>query len=208
MRDKYRNFADLAANERESVDFQVRLRASPGAPAVIAPHGGGIEQGTSELADAVAGTDFSFYAFEGIKNADNGALHITSTRFDEHQGVMLVAASPLVVALHGEDSDDPVVFLGGLDKGLGGRIWACLEKEGFVVKTHDNPNLQGLDKNNICNRSQTRRGVQLELSRGLRTSFFRSLDRGGRQHLTELFHRFVNAVRKGILPEEFDKLSN
>jgi phage replication-related protein YjqB (UPF0714/DUF867 family) len=152
--------------------------------------------------------DFSFYAFEGMKNVGNAALHITSTRFDEPQGVMLVADSPLVIALHGEDSVDPVVFLGGLDKELGGKIWACLEKEGFVLKTHDNPNLQGLDKNNICNRSQTRQGVQLELSRGLRTSFFRSLDRGGLKHLTELFYRFVNGVRKGIFPEEFDKLGD
>jgi phage replication-related protein YjqB (UPF0714/DUF867 family) len=101
-----------------------------------------------------------------------------------------------------------VVFLGGLDKELGARIWACFEKEGFVLKTHDNPNLQGIDKNNIRNRSQTGQGVQLELSRGLRTSFFRSLDRGDRQHLTELFHRFVNGVRKGVFREEFAKLSD
>jgi phage replication-related protein YjqB (UPF0714/DUF867 family) len=51
--------------------------------AVIAPHGGGIEPGTSELATAIAGDDFSLYLFEGLKSAGNGELHITSTNFDE-----------------------------------------------------------------------------------------------------------------------------
>jgi phage replication-related protein YjqB (UPF0714/DUF867 family) len=200
MADKYKNFEELAANEQEGSDFQVRFRARCGTAAVIAPHGGGIEPGTSEVADAIANLDLSFYAFEGIKKAANGILHITSGRFNEPQGVALVAVSPAVVALHGEDSGDPVVFLGGLDQELGARIQVSLQGEGFMVGTHENPNLQGRDKNNICNRGESGRGVQLELSNGLRALFFRTLARNGRQHPTEQFGRFVNAVRRGILP--------
>jgi phage replication-related protein YjqB (UPF0714/DUF867 family) len=200
LADKYKNFEELAADEQEGLDFQVRFRARRGTAAVIAPHGGGIEPGTSELADAIANVDLSFYAFEGIKKAANGILHITSARFDEPQGVALVAASPVVIALHGEDSGDPVVFLGGLDQDLGARIQAYLKGEGFIVGTHDNPNLQGHDKSNICNRGQSGRGVQLELSHGLRALFFPTLAKNGRQHPTEQFGRFVNAVRRGILP--------
>jgi len=200
MTDKYKNFEELAANEQEGSDFQVRFRTRRGPMAVIAPHGGGIEPGTSELADAIANADLSFYAFEGIKKAANRVLHITSGRFDEPQGVALVAASPSVVALHGEDSGDPVVFLGGLDKELGARIWTSLKGDGFIVGTHASPNLQGRDKNNICNRGQSGKGVQLELSHGLRALLFRTLDKSGRQHPTEQFGRFVNAVRRGILP--------
>jgi phage replication-related protein YjqB (UPF0714/DUF867 family) len=157
VKDKYRTFEELAANEQEGSDFQVRFRACRGATAVIAPHGGGVEPGTSELADAMAGSDLSSYTLEGIKKSDNAVLHITSRLFDEPQGVALVAASPAVVALHGEDSEDPVVFIGGLDKELGARIRASLESEGFVVRTHDNSNLQGFDNDNICDRGQSAR---------------------------------------------------
>ena len=198
MADKYKTFEELAAAEKAGSDFQVRLRTCRDAMAVIAPHGGGIEPGTSELADAIAGEDLSFYAFEGIKKAGNAILHITSGRFDEPQGVALVAASPSVIALHGEDSREAVVFLGGLDERLRARVRASLEAEGFVVRTHDNSNLQGFDKNNICNRGLSGRGVQLELSHGLRASFFRSLDLPGRKNPTKQFHTFVNAMRRSV----------
>src|SRR5438034_10673680 len=71
MADKYASFSELAMSELEGRDFQVRLRKRNGVAAVIAPHGGGIEPGTSELADVIAASDFSFYAFEGIKAAGN-----------------------------------------------------------------------------------------------------------------------------------------
>jgi phage replication-related protein YjqB (UPF0714/DUF867 family) len=84
----------------------VRLRKRDGVAALIAPHGGGIEPGTSEVADAIAATDFSFYAFEGIKADGNRRdLHITSRRFDEPRCVDLVKASPQVISIHGEDSN-------------------------------------------------------------------------------------------------------
>lgn len=76
MAERYRNFADLAAHEKENLDFRVRSDERHGAATVIAPHGGGIEPGTSELAQAIAGDDLSFYAFEGLKKNGNGVLHI------------------------------------------------------------------------------------------------------------------------------------
>ena len=199
MADGYKNFVDLAAHEKENSDFRVRSQERHGAAAVIAPHGGGIEPGTSEPTEAIASADLSFYAFEGLKRNGNGLLHITSSRFDEPKVVALVTASPRVVALHGElDCRDEVVFLGGLDKGLGKRIQAELQTAGFVVGIHDDPYLQGVEKNNICNRGQSGRGVQLELSQPLRRSFFKSFDRNGRQHRTEQGDRFVDAMRKAL----------
>jgi len=128
MVDKYANFAGLLGNEKENSDFRIRSRECAGTPAIIAPHGGGIEPGTSELAEAISDADLSFYAFEGIKKGGNGVLHITSGRFDEPKAIALVNASPRVVALHGElESPDQIVFLGGLDKELGMRIQAALE---------------------------------------------------------------------------------
>ena len=93
MADKYRNFAELARSERSGIDYDVLVRRARPAFAIIAPHGGGIEPGTSEIADAVAGLTHSFYTFEGLRTSGNTDLHITSTRYDER------CASPCWVTL-------------------------------------------------------------------------------------------------------------
>jgi collagenase-like PrtC family protease len=43
-------------------------------------------------------------------------------------------------------------------------------------------------------------GVQLEISRGLRSRLFHSLTIEGREQPSEAFHRFVQAVRDAIEP--------
>jgi phage replication-related protein YjqB (UPF0714/DUF867 family) len=91
MPDRYRNFADLIEKEVPDRDFRVRVRPSKSDTVIIAPHGGGIEPGTSEIAEAIAATDYSFYAFERRKHHGNGSLHITSSHFDEPQCIALVS---------------------------------------------------------------------------------------------------------------------
>jgi phage replication-related protein YjqB (UPF0714/DUF867 family) len=206
MVDRYKNFAELAAHEKENTDFRVRSEMRRDAVAVIAPHGGGIEPGTSELAEAFAGADLSFYAFEGLKKDGNGVLHVTSDHFDEATAIELVSASPTVAAVHGElKCTDNVAFLGGLDKDLGQRIRTALKGAEFVVRIHDNPNLQGVNENNICNRGRSGQGVRLEVSQPLRRSFFESFDRTGRQRPKKAFTRFVDAIRGAILGEAVKK---
>lgn len=201
MADKYPNFAALAANERAGIDYQVRARRAGPAFAVIAPHGGGIEPGTSELADAIAGGDVSFYSFEGLKPSGNSDLHITSTRFDEPICLALLGHSSVAITLHGEHSDagGAVVFIGGRDRDLGARIDGALTECGFEVREHDDPDLQGTDKRNICNRGTSGAGVQLELSRAVRETLFESLTRAGRQHPTPRFDAFVKAMRRALV---------
>jgi len=194
----YASFSELAENEKRGKDFRVRCRMRPSTTVVLAPHGGGIEPGTSEVAAAIAGDDLSFYAFEGIKSRRNGCLHITSTDFDEPRCVALVQASKRVLSIHGEGSGQKVVFLGGRDEGSLQQLRASLQQRGFSAKTHQNPALQGRDPANICNRGTSGEGVQLELSEGLRRSFFRSLSAGGRKMKTGHFRNFVAAVREAI----------
>ena len=63
---------------------------------ILAPHGGGIERGTSELCLAVAGyhpanlpitppagVTYDYWMFEGIRPDDNKDLHVTSTGCDD-----------------------------------------------------------------------------------------------------------------------------
>jgi len=196
MPDKYRNFAELAQHEDAGIDYQVRVRRARPEFALVAPHGGGIEPGTSEIADGIAAATHSFYAFDGIKAKKNADLHITSTHFDEPLCELLLTASAVVVTLHGEQSEDGEgVFLGGLDKSLREQIRTALIEQGFDAKVHPNPKLQGREKTNVCNRGTSGEGVQLELSRSVRERLFESLTAEGRKHPTKRFEEFVTAVR-------------
>jgi phage replication-related protein YjqB (UPF0714/DUF867 family) len=58
--------------------------------------------------------------------------------------------------------------------------------------------LKGLDKRNICNRSRRARGVQLEISEGLRARLLRSRSKGSTDPRS--FPWFVQAVREAIEP--------
>ena len=197
MADKYPNFRTLSRHERVGVDFRILVRLAQPPFAVVAPHGGGIEPGTSEIADAVAALELSFYAFEGLKTRGNADLHITSTRFDEPMCLSLIGQSGIVLTIHGEHSeeDGEGVFVGGLDTTLGRRLGTALRSRGFPVGRHEDPNLQGLEPANLCNRGKSGRGVQLEISRGLRAQMFDSLSREGRKHPTAKFRAFVAALR-------------
>jgi len=198
MTDQYSRFEALARREVDGRDFRVRSCQRDGPTIVVAPHGGRIEPGTSEIAEAIAGADLSFYAFEGTKPRHNGWLHITSTRFDEPQCLKLIASVERVVTIHGENSLDKIVFLGGRDVGGLAHLSAALERRGFSVRKHRIRALQGLAPSNICNRGKGRAGIQLELSRGLRSTLFRSLSTEGRTTRTQRFHEFIAAVRDAI----------
>ena len=198
MKDKYANFVELSKNEKQGKDFLIRCQQRASNTAVIAPHGGGIERGTSELAEAIAGDDLSFYVFEGIKKTNNRDLHITSTNFDEPQCLACVRAADLVVAVHGEESKEEFVLLGGLDKARIQLLRNTLQRNGFCVETEGRPGLQALHQKNICNQGRQRAGLQMELSAGLRQGFFESLTRVGRQTQKQRFFDFVDAVRAAI----------
>ena len=194
---EYPNFDILSRNEVSGIDYRISVRRAKDTFAVVAPHGGGIEPGTSEIADAIAAGEFSFYAFEGLKLSGNTELHITSTRFDEPMCLTLIRHSDIVLTIHGEDSDEngEPVFIGGQDAGLGQSISEALTASGFEVRQHPDPRLQGVEPCNVCNRGTTGKGVQLELSRTVREQMFLSLSREGRQHTTPKFHAFVDAIR-------------
>jgi len=165
---EYPNFAALKQAEREGVDFVIVCRPRPSPVAVIAPHGGGIEPGTSRIASAIAGDDFNLYRFEGRKPEGNLRLHITSEHFDEQECLDILSSCDYVVAVHGCDDEEGTAYLGGRDTDLGATIRDRLEASGFRTGRHPNPNLQGASALNICNKGRRRCGVRLELSCDLR----------------------------------------
>ncbi len=198
MPDKYRSFAELCAAEPADA-FSISMRDTGSHVAIAAPHGGGIEPGTSEIALAIAGAELSYYLFEGHKRQGNAALHITSRRFDEPSGLALLRRAACVLTVHGEASEGATVYLGGLNAGLKLDLTAALRRAGYAAREHHEARLQGLDASNLCNAGRTRGGVQLELSVGLRRSFFESLTRAGRAKPTARLAEFGGIVRAAVL---------
>lgn len=198
MGDRYDDFEQLSREAVEGRDYQVRYRDRESEIIVIGPHAGSIESGTSELTEAVASDDLSFYLFEGIKPEGNHDLRVTSTRFDEPRGLKLVRSHQKAIAFHGWSWEVEKVYMGGREEALAGEITRNLRAAGFEVLTEGDPTLQGISPDNICNRCASGAGVQVEISRGLRRRFFESLTPAGRRQTTETFARFVGAIRGAV----------
>ncbi|PYE30161.1 phage replication-related protein YjqB (UPF0714/DUF867 family) [Rhizobium sp. PP-WC-1G-195] len=191
--DKYRNFAQLR-EEEEPGAFALELYDRGTAVVIIAPHGGKIEPGTSEMARAVAGTTYSVYVFEGLKANDNRHLHITSTNFDEPHGDMLVKSSQFAIAFHGCVGADEVIYVGGLHEGLINLLRENLLERGFMVARHAKADLQGTSAANICNRGGSGRGVQFEITRSLRDRLLDKKLGSERPSLGDLVDAVTNAI--------------
>jgi len=168
----YRSFADLQKHQVLGKDYDIVVchRASSRV-AVIAPHGGGIERRTSEIARAISGMDLNLYLFEGIKSSGNNytALHLTSHRFDEPSCLDLIAQCLFVVSVHGCSGNDKKVLLGGLDLALKAQLADALAHVDVAVETNRHA-FPATDRNNICNRGRSQKGVQLEITSALRGS--------------------------------------
>ena len=165
----YGSYADLVVAQVEGADFSVCVQRRPeSAVAILAPHGGGIEAGTSEIARAVAGSEFNFYLFEGIRPSGNfAALHLTSHCFDEPRCLALLSACDHVIAIHGCRGSTPRALLGGLDLGLKKRISDAIAAVGIESQLAGHP-YHAVHPRNNCNRGRRGAGVQIELTSALR----------------------------------------
>lgn len=196
--DRYSSFAELCRHETEGTDFVILAKPVTSPLLVMAPHGGGIEPGTVDLAHAIAGDDYAFYAFKGIKASGNAVLHITSNRFDEPRALRMARRAAWVLTIHGCQEPGAVVFVGGRDGPRCQGIRRALQKAGFNARESQRPGLRGINPNNICNRGYSGRGVQLEISDGLRRTMFDHLRRRTGRRKTEVFQRFVATVRRAL----------
>lgn len=189
-KDEYRSFEELRLKEREEVDYSVTARHADGSKvAIVAPHGGGIEFLTAELADSIAGNDHNFYALRGLKKNGNKVLHITSHRFDEERAVALIEPCEKVVTIHGLDGDARSLQIGGRDEALRSRIHEALQGAGFNSEVVKDGAYGGMEPENICNRGSARAGVQLEIHAGLRVMMKRD---------ATAYNKFVAAVRSAL----------
>ncbi|MBS3917716.1 MAG: poly-gamma-glutamate hydrolase family protein [Deltaproteobacteria bacterium] len=163
----YTNFKELKNGEVEGRDYRIRVESRDPCVLIMAPHGGKIEPTTAEIAEAIAGEDYSFYIFEGLK-ADGNSLHIESHLFDEPRAIRVVREAEVVITVHGQiDQKEEFVMIGGLHENLRSEIKRELEGAGFQTRAPTD-GLTGTDPQNICNRGKLQQGVQLEMSRKVR----------------------------------------
>jgi phage replication-related protein YjqB (UPF0714/DUF867 family) len=154
---------------------------------VLALHGGGIEPGTSEIALAVAGyhpatfahaTDcfglHDFWIFEGLLGDGNSKLHVTSTHYDEPIALKLVQISKRCLSLHGlgDVAANGKIQIGGRDTELMGIVLEELTAAGIPAAIATGQGTNGNAIENICNKTTTGAGVQLEMGAAYRESLF------------------------------------
>ena len=167
MEDYYPSLDALFETEKQGADYLITV--VPGTlrgTAILAPHGGGIERGTSRLAREIAQDTFDLYLFEGLKGSGNKRLHITSHKFDEPSCLDLLSTANTVLAVHG-CSGEKMINVGGLDKPLKARLAQALAEAGFPVQA-ENHRFPAQNPLNICNRGARKMGAQLEISFDLR----------------------------------------
>ena len=216
----------------EGVDYARRFRRHPWLDddlteqfavqltTILAPHGGGIETGTSELCLAIAGYHPSgqgptppdgpfhdYWMFEGLRGTGNSELHVTSTHCDDHVALALAGGSLNAVGLHGCTTTQaelpattPAVLVGGRSTALKARLLDRLAATGILTIDADTvPALNGDEPANITNRTLLGAGAQLELTTPLRRAMFRINTREDRKNTTRLiFWTFTAAVRSAI----------
>jgi phage replication-related protein YjqB (UPF0714/DUF867 family) len=196
LADKYSRFAELERAELR-VSYRIVAKFRGSGVAVVAPHAGKIEPGTSEIALAIAGDDCSYYLFEGRKAAGNRILHITSSNFDEPTCMALLATARTAITVHGERSPGECVYVGGANAERVESVIRELKESGFSTAVHQSESLQGRHPKNICNLANGGPGVQLEISRGLRERLVREQrpDEPGAD--PGLMAQLASAVRRG-----------
>ncbi len=196
---RYYNFHELSQHEIRGTDYSIKIHSRSSHVVVIAPHGGGIEPGTSEIAARTASDDLGMYLFEGIKTKGNGRLHLASTHFDEPECLRLVRTYRSVLTVHGCRSRSPAeeaVYVGGLHAGFRYLLTRHLEHKGFHVL--DDNQTKGISPANICNKGTLGSGAQLEISECLRRRMFRSFSSCGVKGPLSTLDEFVCAIRSAI----------
>jgi phage replication-related protein YjqB (UPF0714/DUF867 family) len=213
---------DYARRYRRHERFDDTLARTDDVPktTILAPHGGGIEPGTSELCLAVAGyhpaglpqippagVTYDYWMFEGVRERGNAELHVTAVGCDDGVAVSLCAGSLNALALHGFQpgppdmaEDDQVVLVGGGNTTLRGYLLAGLRTAGFDARdAGPHGELNGDARCNIVNRTLLGMGAQLELSTPLRDAMFTEHHRAQRKHTTtQLFWTFAAACRDAL----------
>ena len=100
--DYYKSMTELYNDTTEGIDWKKDTRNVGKSVLIVAPHGGNLEQGTSELTKLVANNgDFDYFSFEAIRPSNNTQLHVTSTNYDDATLHDMIQDRTATISIHG-----------------------------------------------------------------------------------------------------------
>lgn len=186
--DHYENYADLKAHQVLGKDYTIdvtdRSPSDPTHTLVMAMHGCKIEQGTTELAQEIAGEKHSLYSFCGIKESKqypdlllDPLLHITSAHFDEPKLLEMLKGAQSCISIHGFSNDGVDFCVGGRGEKRRAEIVKTLTREFPEFKSCElccKPYL-GISKKNPVNQCKNP-GVQIEMSARVRKKILENVE--------------------------------
>ena len=177
---------------------------------LVAPHGGGIEPGTSEILRALSEFGWAWYEFAGfLRSGNKESLHIASAQFDEPALITLLPRTNFVLAIHGAtDRGDPCVYVGG-NWEAGRAAMTTAINAAFAtheIRAMEAPaHLGGTEPGCLANRGKLGHGIQLEFSRGARNLLFppdcSREARGRRSPRLDALARAVHNGLKRLIPD-------
>ena len=202
--DHYRSFAELAANNIEGKDYLIVEKESPSDVLIMAFHGGLIEPGTAELAEAIAGNDFDFYALLGFKNSDRhepsytaADLHLTSARYDEPRLMKKTETASLCLGLHGFGGEEADFCVGGANKLERKRLVKELSERLPGLKSCELccPPFNGTSLKNPVNKCRDG-GIQVEMSPRIRRAILEDLNI--KTQTADAFRKFLFPIDQAV----------
>lgn len=200
----------LERGYRHGRDFRVQVGnlANIDGCLLVAPHGGAIEPGTTEIMRALADVGgWAYYHFDGLLHQGNSQLHITSTLFDEPKLLALLPQTDIVVSFHGAGgSKQRKIYVGGLhDRGRAVSIEVLntdLAQHNFLaidaVVAGQAEEFKGMNLRNITNGGRLGMGVQFEFSRGARLACFETLTRAGRRYPRPTLSTVARSIHRAL----------
>src|SRR5699024_1461126 len=202
MADLYGSMTELLSvlSKRENIDWKIESKKDNEDIVIFAPHGGSIEPGTTELAQATSEIgSYSYFSFLGLKSTNNFQLHVTSTNYDEPTLLDMQKYAKYSVAYHGASGEEPLVLIGGADFDL--RKAVAEEFDKYNIPNQPAPkDLAGETSSNIVNKNLRGQGLQLELTKGLRRLMFKDGNisdkskRNNRDNWTEMLYNISLSV--------------
>lgn len=202
--DKFNGFYALRRNTEYGKDYQVSVNDNDSDITFMAIHGGGIEPGTSEIVNFLAGKKYNSYSFDGLRKANNSHLHLTSRGFNEKEGLRLAWNSDIIFSIHGckdnvkdgKTVSTREIYMGGGSKSFMLQVAGSLALYGFVVRFHGDETLSGESGNNIANKGN-KPGIQIELPMTIRKEFFEDWNEGKKKP-SKWLKAFKNAIHHAI----------
>lgn len=203
MTDKYNSMSELEAKTTENNDWEIVTRNIGSQVIIAAIHGGGIEPGTTEIADLTAQKgEYDYFSFKGTKSKENEDLHVTSRNYDQSVLMEMIKNKTNAVAIHGCDGDGNIIYIGGKDQKLIHEMTKQFEQLNINVEQAPE-HISGAHDDNIINCCKTGAGVQLELTPDLRKMCFNNQkynkkSREDKHNWSQFMDEFTTAIVKSI----------